>query len=183
MEPGPDPWTIQLTNQDIPRCQDLLTSMLELSSILSSPSANLSTPIQLLRARATTLSFSLLPSSTTRSLRVSDAAEDEEEVEAEAEAEADPDVLPSLLAYKDGELERKWIRVDWDIGQGDLEGLLRRYALSPHGFIPFSQADDTDLGLVKGSCLKQALTIVCGTSSVKTHRHSHVRPRPCPWIL
>ena len=40
--------------------------------------------------------------------------------------EADPDVLPTMLVYKDGELERNWIRVDWEIGEGDLEGLLRR---------------------------------------------------------
>jgi hypothetical protein len=31
-----------------------------------------------------------------------------------------------MLVYKDGELERNWIRVDWEIGEGDLEGLLRR---------------------------------------------------------
>lgn len=161
--------------------------MLELSTSLASPSTSLTTPITLLRARATTLSFSLLPTSTSSHPRSAhphaDDDDDDDEDREEEEREADPDVLPTLLAYKDGELERKWIRVDWDIGQGDLEGLLRRYALSPHGFVSCSQVDGADLGLVKGSCLKKALTIVCGTSSVKTHRHSHVRPRPCPWIL
>jgi hypothetical protein len=78
-------------------------------------------PITLLRARATTLHFSLLPSS--RPQTVHDDDEDEEE---EEEVEADPDVLPTILVYKDGELERNWIRVDWEIGEGDLEGLLRR---------------------------------------------------------
>jgi len=38
----------------------------------------------------------------------------------------DPDVLPTLLAYKDGELEKTWIRVDWEIGEEGLEGLLRK---------------------------------------------------------
>jgi hypothetical protein len=38
----------------------------------------------------------------------------------------DPDVLPTLLAYKDGELEKTWIRVDWDVGEDGVEGLLRR---------------------------------------------------------
>lgn len=109
--------------------------MLDLSTKLSSPSTSLSTPITLYRARATTLAFSLLPSSssstsasrhTRHNNRHGDRDEDDDDDEAEAEAEADPDVLPTLLAYKDGEIERKWIRVDWDIGQGDLEGLLRR---------------------------------------------------------
>lgn len=102
--------------------------MLELSTILSSPSISLGTPITLLRARATTLAFSLLPTSTSRPHRTQDQddEDEDEDEEDEEEGEADPDVLPTLLAYKDGDLERKWIRVDWDIGQGDLETLLRR---------------------------------------------------------
>lgn len=100
--------------------------MLELSTALSGPSTHLDTPITLLRARATTLSFSLLPTSNTD--RRTDGEEEEED-----EREADPDVLPTILAYKDGELERKWIRVDWDIGQGSLEALLRMCAPLPPG--------------------------------------------------
>lgn len=38
----------------------------------------------------------------------------------------DPDVLPTLLAYRDGELERTWVRVDWEVGEDGVEGLLRR---------------------------------------------------------
>jgi hypothetical protein len=91
--------------------------MTTLSTILSTSSI----PITLLRARATTLHFSLLPSS--RPQTEHDNEDDEEE---EEEVEADPDVLPTMLVYKDGELERNWIRVDWEIGEGDLEGLLRR---------------------------------------------------------
>jgi hypothetical protein len=109
--------------------------MLELSTLLSSPSSSLTTPITLLRARATTLSFSLLSSSRPTSSahsahrtshRNHEEDNDDDDDEDEEEGEADPDVLPTLLAYKDGELERKWIRVDWDIGDGDLETLLRR---------------------------------------------------------
>jgi len=38
----------------------------------------------------------------------------------------DPDVLPTLLAYKDGELEKTWVRVDFEVGAEGLEGLLLR---------------------------------------------------------
>lgn len=94
--------------------------MTTLSTTLSTSSI----PITLLRARATTLRFSLLPSSRPQGGHRKDGDEDEEEEE--EELEADPDVLPTMLVYKDGELERNWIRVDWEIGEGDLEGLLRR---------------------------------------------------------
>lgn len=114
----------KLMFQDIPRCQDLLASTLELSTTLAAPSTHLDTPITLLRARATTLAFSLLPPSTrTRHEHRDEEGDDGDEQE---EREADPDVLPTILAYRDGELERKWIRVDWDIGEGSLETLLRR---------------------------------------------------------
>lgn len=99
--------------------------MLELSTALSAPSTYLNTPITLLRARATTLAFSLLPSNAGRGDGEQKTSEEDDEVE--EEREADPDVLPTILAYKDGELERNWIRVDWEIGEGSLESLLRRY--------------------------------------------------------
>ena len=92
--------------------------MTTLSTTLSTSSI----PITLLRARATTLHFSLLPSSRPQTKH----DEDDDDEEEEEEVEADPDVLPTMLVYKDGELERNWIRVDWEIGEGDLEGLLRR---------------------------------------------------------
>jgi len=96
--------------------------MTTLSTILSSSSL----PITLLRARATTLHFSLLPSSRPSSGRAETSDDDDEDEEEEEEVEADPDVLPTMLVYKDGELERNWIRVDWEIGDGNLEELLRR---------------------------------------------------------
>ncbi|WVQ73203.1 hypothetical protein IAR50_002769 [Cryptococcus sp. DSM 104548] len=43
----------------------------------------------------------------------------------------DLDVLPTLLAYKDGELEKTWIRVDWEVGQDGVAGLLRREGVLP----------------------------------------------------
>lgn len=48
------------------------------------------------------------------------------EDEAEPRGRPDPDVLPALLAYKDGELERTWVRVDWEVGEEGIEGLLKR---------------------------------------------------------
>jgi hypothetical protein len=38
----------------------------------------------------------------------------------------DPDVLPTLLVYRDGELVKTWVRVDWEVGQDGVEGLLKR---------------------------------------------------------
>ena len=89
--------------------------MLHLS--LNPPETN--EPLVLLRARATTLSFSLLPSS-------GQEEEDEDEESLQENRKADPDVLPTLLAYRDGELEKTWIRVDWETGEEGVEGLLRR---------------------------------------------------------
>jgi hypothetical protein len=104
--------------------------MVELSTTLSSPDSHthLETPLTLLRARATKISFSLLPSSASTPSRrtFTDDEEDDQDETDEEEEEADPDVLPTILAYKDGELEKNWIRVDLDIGNGTLEGLLRR---------------------------------------------------------
>jgi hypothetical protein len=42
------------------------------------------------------------------------------------EGQPDLDVLPTLLAYRDGELEKTWIRVDWDVDEDGVEGLLRK---------------------------------------------------------
>lgn len=53
----------------------------------------------------------------------------------------DPDVLPSLLAYKDGELEKTWIRVDWDVSEDGIEGLLRRFVMSRDRTLGFYDAD------------------------------------------
>lgn len=102
--------------QDIPRCQTLLLSMLHLSQNLP-PLQILRQPLLLLRARATELEFSLLPSTGVSSDTLIDGPA----------RKPDPDVLPTLLAYRDGELEKTWVRVDWEVGQEGVEGLLRRW--------------------------------------------------------
>ena len=136
--------------------------MLDLSMKLASSSLN--TPITLLRARATTLAFSLLPT-TSRARQTSKSGveddDDDEDDEEEGEGEADPDVLPMLLAYKDGELERKWIRVDWDIGQGDLEGLLRRYVRPIHHETTYDTRlePEADFVIVRVYSPRRAMTI------------------------
>lgn len=98
--------------QDVPRCAGLLASTLSLS--LSHPPN-----VTLLRARATTLQFSLLPNPSAE-----DGGENDDYLE--DEAKADPDVLPTMLAYKDGELVHTWIRVDWEVDESGVEGLLRK---------------------------------------------------------
>ncbi|ORY20385.1 hypothetical protein BCR39DRAFT_555374 [Naematelia encephala] len=131
-------WVVVLIYEpEIPRCQPLLTSLLHLALTFPTPSSyststsntNLSPPI-LLRARATNLAFSLLPKS---------ARDDDDE------PEPDPDVLPTLLAYRDGELEKTWIRVDWEIGQDGVYGLLTREGIIPQNISHLlSNSDDDD---------------------------------------
>lgn len=89
--------------------------MLHLSQHLP-PLQVLRQPLLLLRARATSLQFSLLPP----------AAGSAETLVDGTGGRPDPDVLPTLLAYKDGELERTWVRVDWEVGEDGVEGLLRK---------------------------------------------------------
>ncbi|ORX41006.1 hypothetical protein BD324DRAFT_647906 [Kockovaella imperatae] len=106
-------WVIILIYEPgIPRCSALLASMLQLS--LAEPPL----PVTLFRARATSLSFALLPPSS--------GGENGSE-----DRRADFEVLPSLLAYKDGELEKTWIRVDWDLKEDGVAGLLRREGILP----------------------------------------------------
>lgn len=100
-----------LTAQDLPRCSSLLASTLAVALRLPPGS-----PVRLLRARATSLEFSLLPPT--------DPNDPDEEVR------PDKDVLPTLLAYRNGELQKTWIRVDWEVGEDGVEGLLRRYVRS-----------------------------------------------------
>lgn len=90
------------------------------------------------RARASAIAFSLLPasSSATTSLVIDDEFQVKEVMDEEPKRLPDPDVLPSLLAYKDGELEKTWIRVDWDVSEDGVEGLLRRFVMS--GIAPWA---------------------------------------------
>ncbi|WVQ85938.1 hypothetical protein IAT38_008106 [Cryptococcus sp. DSM 104549] len=111
-------WVVILIYEpDIPRCNALLASLLHLS--LNLP-PYLPSPLLLLRARASSLSFSLLPPKSG-------------DVDADGEplGRPDPDVLPTILAYKDGVLEKTWIRADWDVTEDGVEGLLRREGILP----------------------------------------------------
>jgi hypothetical protein len=63
----------------------------------------------------------------------------------EEEVRPDKDVLPTLLAYKNGELQKTWIRVDWEVGEGGVEALLRRFVL-------LDSQLSTLLTIVMGSC-------------------------------
>ncbi|OXB39477.1 hypothetical protein LQV05_000685 [Cryptococcus neoformans] len=122
-------WAIVLIYEPgIPRCNALSASLLHLS--LNLPT---SLSIALYRARASTIAFSLLPasSSTTTSFVIDDEFRVKEVEDKEPKRLPDPDVLPSLLAYKDGELEKTWIRVDWDVSEDGIEGLLRRDGILP----------------------------------------------------
>nr|XP_031862540.1 uncharacterized protein CI109_002037 [Kwoniella shandongensis]KAA5529612.1 hypothetical protein CI109_002037 [Kwoniella shandongensis] len=121
-------WVVVLIYEPgIPRCTSLLASLLHLS--LNLP-PNLSIPITLYRARATSLAFSLLPPG--QGVTHQPEGEDEEDEDEEIpRGRPDPDVLPTMLAYKDGELEKTWIRVDWDVSQDGVEGLLRRKGILP----------------------------------------------------
>lgn len=107
----------KLNKQNIPRCNALLASTLSLALTLPNDS------ITLLRARASQLEFSLLPPSDPNDI--------------DEEPQADPDVLPTLLAYKDGKLQKTWIRVDWEIKDDGVEGLLKRYVLVFFMSLPF----------------------------------------------
>lgn len=103
--------------KDIARCQELLASTVALARGLP---GNLAEPVALVRARASQLAFSLLPAQPRPHGDNYDDDEDEEE------ALPDPDVLPTMLVYRDGELERTWVRVDFDLRDDGVEGLLRR---------------------------------------------------------
>lgn len=103
----------------------------------------MSLSIALYRARASAIAFSLLPasSSATTSLVIDDEFQVKEVMDEEPKRLPDPDALPSLLAYKDGELEKTWIRVDWDVSEDGVEGLLRRFVDVPNCTLSFNDTD------------------------------------------
>lgn len=122
---------VMLYEPDVPRCRPLLQAVLSLSQHISNTRQQAPSFIQ---ARATSLSFSLLPNEPpVNTLEHGDDDEDEDEYEDEDYDESaqerrsrrsDPDVLPTLLAYRDGELVETFIRIDWEAG-ADGEGLER----------------------------------------------------------
>lgn len=58
-----------------------------------------------------------------------DSSEEGNEDEGWEDDEVDTDVLPTLLAYRAGDLIHTWIRVDWEAKTG-VEDLLRRFRSS-----------------------------------------------------
>ncbi|KAH7098366.1 thioredoxin-like protein [Auriculariales sp. MPI-PUGE-AT-0066] len=96
-----------------------------------------------LRARAAALGFASKPSAkparpTTRSRLAPSSFRDGEEEEEDAssdkdgersdeEDDVDTDMLPTLLAYLDGDLVHNWVRVDWDVKIDDVEELLSKH--------------------------------------------------------
>ncbi|WWC72598.1 uncharacterized protein I206_106560 [Kwoniella pini CBS 10737] len=134
-------WVIVLIYEpDIPRCTSLIASLLHLS--LNFPS-NVIIPVSLYKARATSLQFSLLPPTTTTTTII-EKYEDEIPL-----GKPDSDVLPTLLVYKDGELDKSFIRVDWDVDESGIEGLLRKEGILPSLYKtslnkrnPFDDEDD-----------------------------------------
>ncbi|WWC98535.1 hypothetical protein V866_005427 [Kwoniella sp. B9012] len=115
-------WVVVLIYEpETPRCISLLASLLHLSLNLPSPST-LWIPLTLYKARATSLQFSLLPPNSSTTIQY----EDEEPI-----GTPDPDVLPTMLVYKDGELEKNWVRVDWEVDESGVEGLLKKEGILP----------------------------------------------------
>lgn len=91
----------------MPRCDALLAAL---------PTAG----VPAVRVRATRIGFSLLEDQT-RVDRYDDDSDDE------GDTRADPDVLPTLLLYRDGELRHNWVRVDLEPAYaGGLGALLER---------------------------------------------------------
>jgi hypothetical protein len=103
------------------------------------------------------LSFSLLPQPQSQSQFSSIPEEREEDdhndidndidhdtrdIASPSQQRSDPDVLPSVLVYKAGELKESFIRIDLDVGTGEgVEGglaeelgrLFRRRVMNPEG--------------------------------------------------
>lgn len=93
------------------------------------------------RTRASAIGFAALSSGSNPSVfdpRVAPRRQSNEEDEDEDEEntgqpsiEVDTDMLPTLLAYRAGQLEHTFIRVDWEAGNGGIQNLLIK-----HGVIP-----------------------------------------------
>lgn len=85
-------------------------------------------------AQASRIGFGLLPDNSTTTLDAEDSDDDADWSRLQAGSsswkpgrvgKADPDVLPTVLAYRDGELARTWVRIDLEMTEG-LEAFLKR---------------------------------------------------------
>ncbi|GMK54648.1 hypothetical protein CspeluHIS016_0112340 [Cutaneotrichosporon spelunceum] len=84
---------VAIYEPDMDRCDALLAAL---------PAAG----VPAVRARATRIGFSLLSPDTRVDYDYDSDGDDDDGVR------ADPDVLPTLLVYRDGELRHNWVRVD-----------------------------------------------------------------------
>ncbi|PPQ91420.1 hypothetical protein CVT25_014308, partial [Psilocybe cyanescens] len=99
-----------------------------------------------LRAKAATLGFaSLNSSSKPPSARLNSVQEDDEddpyayddkdsedyEEDDYNEENVDLDMLPTMLVYRNGELVHNWVRVDWEAGDAGLEEFLDKHHVLP----------------------------------------------------
>jgi hypothetical protein len=75
------------------------------------------------RARANVLGFGV-PGKQFGIIAEDDDDDDDEGIA--AVGQADPDILPTILAYYNGELEKTWVRVDFELRDDGLAGLLYR---------------------------------------------------------
>ncbi|KAG7531979.1 hypothetical protein FFLO_03986 [Filobasidium floriforme] len=120
-------WTaVLLYEPDLPRCQPFIQAFVDLSS--SNPSNPM---VSFLKARATSLSFSLLPESQSQPSTIPEEREDDHDgddhdddardgaTQSQPQSRSDPDVLPSVLVYKAGELKESFIRIDFDVQVGE----------------------------------------------------------------
>ncbi|KAI5118989.1 hypothetical protein M0805_009598 [Coniferiporia weirii] len=71
---------------------------------------------------------------------------DDDDDDEEEEGNVDVDVLPTLLAYRDGELVHTWVRVDWEAGRAGVAELLTKHHILRSGNcgLPDDNADDDD---------------------------------------
>ncbi|KAH8111332.1 hypothetical protein DFH11DRAFT_1614591 [Phellopilus nigrolimitatus] len=144
-----DVWVVvHLYDSSLNRCYALDTDLSHL--------ARLNPDVKFLHARASSLGFAsstrpsrshLCPAGLSVSRRITeededdpyayedgediaDAADSDEDGEhRKNEADVDLDMLPTLLVYRDGDLEYNWVRVDWEAGHAGVEELLLKHRI------------------------------------------------------
>lgn len=84
-----------------------------------------------LRCRASALGFASLPK---KDRGKEEYYEDDEEYHDEEdvsddEDNVDLDMLPTMLVYRDGDLEFNWVRVDWEAKDSGVEELLQKHKI------------------------------------------------------
>ncbi|KAK2466691.1 hypothetical protein APHAL10511_000949 [Amanita phalloides] len=141
---------VHIYDQSLERCYDIDDILVQL--------ARLHPDTKFLRASASALGFACTtkPSSGTSHARhqkqyLNTDFTDEKNYESEDEVGVDLDMLPTLLAYRDGELVHNWVRVDWEAGPLGLKDLFERHKILPlkraFDAFPVDGLSDDDDGL------------------------------------